>query len=147
QAYAVDLITLYTDSDGQAGFEAVSGTYSYIVEKEGYSDASANFDIENSGLVIDVQLESDVSYVIDDMAPEILKVYPNPAYNFIIVESEKLLRELRVIDISGQVIIHVDVNAHNRELAVGSLPAGVYLLRVELEPGGDVVIRRFVVSR
>ena len=89
----------------------------------------------------------DLANIISDPGDGGLVISPVPANDHIIVESEQMIRELRVIDISGQVIMHVDVNAHTRDLAVGSLPSGVYLMRVELEPGGEFVIRRFVISR
>jgi subtilisin family serine protease len=60
QAYVTEAITLYTDVDGKASFEAPAGNYSYIVVKEGYIDVSDVFIVEDNGLNIDVVLEPDI---------------------------------------------------------------------------------------
>ena len=41
-----------------------------------------------------------------------LKVSPVPATDYILFESEKLKREIRVVDIAGQVVLHVEVNGY-----------------------------------
>ncbi len=49
-------IVLYTDGNGQASYEADSGQYSYLAEKEGYTSSSGNYTVDESSMDIDITL-------------------------------------------------------------------------------------------
>lgn len=119
----------WTDTEDNEVSDQASFVYTMPAED---TSLKANFDITN--------------IVIDPSAGG-LTVSPVPASDYIVVEADMLIRELRIIDISGQVVMHVDVNGQTKELGVGILSSGIYLLQIELEPDGEVVTRRIVVSR
>ena len=68
--------------------------------------------------------------------------YPNPAKNYLMVESESMVDECTIFSISGQKMYSKTVNAESFDLNVESLPAGVYILR--LVSNGEVQNCRFV---
>ena len=63
---------------------------------------------------------------------EFLKLYPNPATDFIYVESEKELVQVSLISASGSTL---RVSTESLGLDVSMLPAGLYFLRAEDEEG------------
>jgi len=76
-----------------------------------------------------------------------LKVSPVPATDYIFVESGKLIREIRFVDIAGQVVLHVEVNGYREEISTTGTNSGVYLLLLVMKEGLEIIIRRIVVSR
>ena len=59
-----------------------------------------------------------------------LKVYPNPADNFIFVYYEKNIHSYIINNVSGQTLINKQVNNKNFEINISSLPAGFYILKL-----------------
>jgi len=66
-----------------------------------------------------------------------LAIYPNPAHEFIWVESaESNMEEIELITISGQTVQRVPANGLNRQsVSLQGLPKGLYLLRVRTPRG------------
>lgn len=64
-------------------------------------------------------------------------LYPNPATEFLTIESNDVLRSIRMIDINGAVVQTVNVAATDMEwiLSVKDLKAGVYFIEMENEDG------------
>ncbi len=61
-----------------------------------------------------------------------IKVFPNPAKDFIIIENDNLLIDkVEFIDLKGKVIKLIDNNCANRKINISDLPAGQYLIRIE----------------
>jgi len=63
QAYLENLviepIILYTNASGQATFDASPGSYTYTVEKEGYSSEDGDFDVVDQDVTVNVTLVSE----------------------------------------------------------------------------------------
>ncbi len=72
-------------------------------------------------------------------------VYPNPASNHVVLESDHPIYRLSLADLSGRIVLTMDIDAMRTEIPVGDLYPGVYLLRAETAKGE--VIRRLHVVR
>jgi hypothetical protein len=64
-------------------------------------------------------------------------LFPNPATEFLTIESNDVLRSIRMIDLNGTVVQVIDVEAADMEwtLSVKDLKAGVYFVEMENEDG------------
>ena len=61
----------------------------------------------------------------------VLKAYPNPVVDILIVETEKLDLPYRLLDINGKMLENGTINSSSFELEFTSFPSGIYFLWVE----------------
>jgi hypothetical protein len=74
-----------------------------------------------------------------------ISVYPNPAKEFIIVESTNDIRSIEITNYMGQVVHSVKaVEMTKRQVNTNTLSAGVYFVKVETDTGIEQV--RIVIS-
>ncbi len=64
-----------------------------------------------------------------------INVYPNPARTELNIQSSELISKIRMISISGQVIMNVDVGTLNHKLNVSNLRTGVYFMEIHTPEG------------
>ncbi len=64
---------------------------------------------------------------IDIIENPFLKVYPNPASDFISIETDKIQR-IEILDLKGHVLKRFDSNYYDR-IDISSFPSGVYLIK------------------
>jgi hypothetical protein len=74
-----------------------------------------------------------------------LSITPNPASDNLTIRSEHELRSLSVIDATGRTVLDLQVVGKYAEVAVSSLPAGSYYVKLETSEG--TVLRKLVISR
>ncbi len=72
----------------------------------------------------------DVVYV-KDIVDAGLKVFPNPALGKFNVVSSATIKQIRLIDISGQVVKDIVVDAPHTEINVYNLRTGVYFMQIQ----------------
>ena len=65
-----------------------------------------------------------------------LNIYPNPATNYINIQSESLIKTISILDFTGKKVAYE--NAHNNlyQLNTSKLKPGIYLLMIETEAAG-----------
>ncbi len=73
-----------------------------------------------------------------------LRVYPNPAHDFITFSSDKN-GQVDIMDVSGRVIMNSTIGAGTHTMSVSNLNNGVYLVKVTLEDG-SVSISKIIVE-
>ncbi|MCM1530791.1 MAG: ExeM/NucH family extracellular endonuclease [Bacteroides sp.] len=73
-----------------------------------------------------------------------LRLSPNPAKDFVVLESETEGR-LQIFNLSGVQVLEKRVNAGSNTLNLHSLPSGVYVLRL-VENGGEVRIGKLLLQ-
>jgi len=61
----------------------------------------------------------------------VLKTYPNPVVDILIIETEKLDLPYRLVDINGKMLENGTINSSSFELDFTSFPSGIYFLWVE----------------
>lgn len=62
-----------------------------------------------------------------------IKVYPNPTYNFVNIEASHELKKLELFDILGKKVRGYSVRGTQKQLNIGELSAGIYLLKVSAD--------------
>jgi PKD repeat protein len=81
------------------------------------------------------------------IAPEEVKLYPNPVSNLLFVELPESIQpdaQLRILDARGQIVLQpAQAGADNQqEISVSNLPAGLYFLQLETTDG--FINKRFI---
>ncbi len=103
-----------------------AGTYEYMVEKEGFITAGDEVAVES-----DVDIEVVIVETHADMPDKAkLSVFPNPARDKFTVVSGEMIEQIRLINISGQVIKNITVDAPRYEINVSNISKGVYFMQV-----------------
>jgi hypothetical protein len=116
------LITATTFTDNTL---PVAGTvYYYVKAVEMKVTASGSY--ENESIAIKTQAESTVGNAEEDLVQ--LKLYPNPAQNFIQIEMDESLvgQNFQLIDANGKIVISGIINAPNFTIDLTKLAAGNY---------------------
>ncbi|GAB5563852.1 MAG: hypothetical protein Wins2KO_09150 [Winogradskyella sp.] len=81
-----------------------------------------------SPMVIDyVRVYQNTGLSIDDELVNKFKIYPNPAKDYIHIESDELIQEVELYNSVGQ-LVHKKANVNR--IAVGHLVSGIYLLKI-----------------
>ncbi len=78
----------------------------------------------------------------DEMEIGQLKVFPNPASDFVVLESEEPITSVLVYNYTGQVVMKETINNKSYKLDISSLKAGTYFLI--METGSKSVSRQIV---
>ncbi len=95
---------------------------------------------------MDITLTANFMYIsVEDIAKVELSVYPNPTRDKFYVESSEMIKQIRLIDISGQVVKEIAVDGLNTEINVNNLRAGVYF--IQIYSGDSVITMRVQVTR
>ena len=75
----------------------------------------------------------------------LVDVYPNPASDRFYIESTEKIKQLRLIDLNGQVIIDITVEDYQTDINANNLQTGVYFIQILTED--DVLNKRVQVVR
>lgn len=75
------------------------------------------------------------------LAADRLSIYPNPAADVVHVSSPKIINRIQVVNMMGTVMHSYSLNAQRYDVAVTTLPSGVYQLQITLADGEQYVER------
>ena len=78
----------------------------------------------------------DVQHLISQ---NIISIYPNPAYDKLIIAADADIHEVAIINMVGQVVSKNQYNNNHVQIDILQLPGGVYFIRINNE-----VTRKFV---
>lgn len=123
-------VTLATDINGSVVFEMVSPSVQMPVTaiKDGYVEYS---EIIN-GFTVD---EHNISLIVDGIVDALsvpVKVYPNPAYDAITIESENDMNEIAFYSIRGELVAKIPGNLmQTKKVSIESLKSGIYFVQVK----------------
>ena len=136
-------------------FEATEGDHEYkyfLVEDdptwdlgEWEGDPNRDLHVDGDMTVNDVFGDPPVSIFEPEVADIVMNIFPNPATTEITVETEEMIEQIRVYDITGREVMQVLVNGNNQTINVSTLREGFYIMQVHTENG--VEGRRFHVTR
>ena len=77
-------------------------------------------------------LDCNSTSISETSSSELLRIYPNPANNFLIIEQEtSKARPFRIIDLLGQVIKSGSIENTNFQIDLSNLANGTYVLEIE----------------
>ncbi len=110
-------------------FEGITaGIYDYKVEKEGYYDVTGTVYVFED-VSMKLTMIKDKTHVVLPSGVR-LKIFPNPARNKFTVESSEMIKQVRLINIGGQIIKDMVVDALRIEINVRNLQTGVYVMQI-----------------
>jgi hypothetical protein len=67
---------------------------------------------------------------VDENESISLVVYPNPATDRLTIESEEVIHQCEIYDLTGQLVETLENDSERMEISVEALPAGIYLIRL-----------------
>jgi photosystem II stability/assembly factor-like uncharacterized protein len=104
---------------------AHSGMYTYCVTSVYTQGESAKIctDIEADALGVDSGSASSFS------------IYPNPASDQLYIRSGAVITNLKLSDLSGRMVLHMQPEKENLDIQVSPYPSGIYVLSLETATG------------
>lgn len=106
------------------------GAYDYTLSKDAYEGESGTVSLsKDTTLTILMSLKTGVSSLY---ANEI-KIYPNPAYQKLFIESDELMQQIEISDLRGALLISQDLHNKNASVDISSLQNGLYIARIYRE--------------
>ena len=72
------------------------------------------------------------------------KIYPNPAKDFLVVETDNNLSNIKLIDVMGKILLNQSFTKTTR-IETKSFKDGVYFLKIE--NGKNVVIKKIIITK
>ena len=119
------------DSNGQAIFYMVGGTYTYTVGKEGYEPAKHELKVDANTGVVKVELEKEKPQPVGHLLAGV-EATPNPFADRLILAGLAEANRVSVLTPAGKVMLTVSLYGQRRvELQLGHLPAGLYFVVVQ----------------
>ncbi len=93
---------------------------------------------------IEVPVTLDVITTIGEQTVQNLVMFPNPTTNAVFIRSNEPIRQLKLVSLSGKIVINKKVNGNLIYLDISDLKPGIYL--VEIETGMGFTVRKLVVE-
>lgn len=94
---------------------------------------------------------SDCIYVVNLSVAEnvvnAVKVYPNPANQYITLEASETMKSFELLTLAGQVVEHQEANGTIATLSLENTTNGVYILNVYGQAGEQIGVHRIVVNK
>jgi len=120
-----------------------SGTYDYEVEKDGYFTVVNDITVI-SNYIARVILEADGTST-EEYENINISVFPNPTRDIFYIESNKNIKEIRLTDISGQIIRDITVNNLNSKINVSNIRPGIYFMEIQTDE--SVITKRVKIAQ
>ena len=127
--------------------------YEYDIDLRAYQGqdiyvAIVHFNCTNQFMlnVDDITLyrQYDETHGLDEKPSNTLTVYPNPASDFVLVESTETVNDYEIYNITGAMVCRSQVTAKSFHIDLRGLPNGTYLL--QLNQGNRIKTQKLVVN-
>jgi len=139
--YLIDHDSEATPNFGVVNFRPVERErqWTWVVEKDGYIPKEGIVTVEEENIALTVELtEGDTTPVTGVISGEKLTVYPVPAADQMHIESESVITNLQLIDLSGRTVYHRQPDSPTHSLETRQLPEGTYIIRAETTTGNSI---------
>lgn len=73
--------------------------------------------------------EANVTLSVSDVMKENFKIYPNPASDFIVIETKNSVKDINIYSVSGQKVI----NTQNKKISIQNLQKGAYWVEIKTD--------------
>ena len=138
--------TLLTDAAGEAVFsnQPAGEDQPYEVGMDLYQTVQGTVSLIHSDPVLDITLTKST----EGISPHSdgIQIYPNPSGDFINIQSDRIVKNVRVSDLTGRTVLHVSPGTTYVRLSLNSLENGIYFLHLGMM-NGDKVIQKVVVKK
>jgi len=71
------------------------------------------------------------------------KISPNPANDFLFIETQEEAFETKIVNIQGQILLQ---NINEKSINISELPSGIYFLKINSKKNNSLRITRFLKS-
>jgi hypothetical protein len=86
--------------------------------------------------VVNVPVTLDVITGVNELGePNAVMVYPNPASDFVRVQSNHNIREIKLYNSTGQLVVNKSIDEQSFNINTSDMATGIYLLQIETEAG------------
>ncbi len=126
------------------GTNAGTNTFNLNDWKTGNGGTWEHWSVNNGNLAVVSGTPIDCGALsVDKLELNRVEVYPNPAQDYVMLESEGEMLQVKLMDFQGNLVKLVsDVHSSTVELNIDELPTGVYVIKLEFAEG--TVYRRVV---
>ncbi len=100
---------------------------------DSYTDLTYLYENLDQNIVVTVSFEEVVG--ISEISSVDVSVFPNPARDMFTVESSEMISKIRLVNISGQVVNEINVDAMRTEINVSNLRTGIYFMQIHTNDG------------
>jgi hypothetical protein len=84
------------------------------------------------------------SSVQNQLAAPVINIFPNPASDFIQIESDMMIKAVQVLSLTGQQLIASEINALQKQLDISHLNTGAYIVRLIMQDGNVLTTQLMV---
>ena len=149
--YKFSLSFNITDEDGNAISEAqitfdgevldageyqvqqlLPGTYTYRITYPGYATVEGEVHISDANLQLDIVMSPD-NVGLPPVLSDGISVYPNPARNLLHMEAGSTIKNVKMFDLSGNLLLNQSFSGRQGSIDTSRLRPGIYLLRIMTE--------------
>lgn len=117
---------------------------SYIETGDGYRIrvVSTNYPMTSEDNGTDIYIKSNTS--VDAYFATNIEIYPNPANDYLKINSNNVIREINIFSIDGRLIYYNNVSQNETTIDLTTFKKGTYIVRMILDE--EVVVRKIVVK-
>ena len=105
------------------------GTYIYMVSRAGYFDAHGTAEITDHHITETVTLVPDDTAIREQDNTD-LKVFPNPAGDYLVISARIPFDKVKLIDMTGRIVYSEIVHNLQHRISLGHLHTGIYILEI-----------------
>lgn len=109
-----------------------------------YNDANAASPFDNE-LWQEINKLDDCAIAVEKLENTQAQVFPNPAQNFITINSQKAIENLYLYDVLGNLVVQKNPSATQYILDANNLPAGFYTLKIQI--GENIETHKVVIEK
>ncbi|MEM6264037.1 MAG: lamin tail domain-containing protein [Bacteroidota bacterium] len=132
--------TFTFDGCGAAGMFSFDVTITEDMDVEGDETVvlaiattnSAETTVDTFTLVI---TDNDMVSISDQLSADAISLYPNPARDVLVVQSNLSIESIMVMDLLGKEVMNINAPGQEAKLSVAELPKGTYVLRAQTDKG------------
>jgi len=86
-------------------------------------------------MIDDIKIETYLDVSVDEVNASNFSLYPNPATNMVTINSQMNIKQMRILNYTGQVVYQTAIDGMNATINTSDIPAGMYLLQAETSEG------------
>lgn len=120
--------------------------YSINVSKDGYLPFIGELVITDYNVEVTVTLENSPTVKTPVNQYDMLELFPNPAKNFLNLQSIEQVKGYKIINLTGQVVMQSNGEIANLPIDVTSLDNGLFLIQITTKSGKSVT-KKFIISK
>lgn len=139
--YKGDAIT--TNTNGEHSMILPDGTYEVTATHKDYGSYTGTLTIDGGN--VDENITLPVATSMQKTEAETVNVFPNPANDKITLSGAKMVKSLKITNMSGKVVKELITKGEITTVNISDIPAGQYILSLQTE--NESITRQFIIAR